>query len=211
MIYMFGSGATAVPRWGSAATYLEGHLQRGVTPMWGRMKPALKRLFTHSSPFPRAAFQATPRAECPGSIHGRGAKLGYSLSHAFGAVLSTIRILTWACVIGDGRGGDRTAREPSVALETSSSMPPTDGGRVLPILHLNGYKIANPTILARHFAPKKLESIGSRPARIRMERRTTSWAVNPRSCIKPWAATARSGGSRDIRRIPNGGPRRAGR
>jgi xylulose-5-phosphate/fructose-6-phosphate phosphoketolase len=139
MIYISGPGhgGPAVV----AGTYLEGtysEIYSGV----GEDEAGLKRLFTQFS-FP-GGIPSHASAECPGSIH-EGGELGYSLSHAFGAVFDNPS-LTVACVIGDGEaetGALATAWHSNKFLDAA-----TDGA-VLPILHLNGYKIANPTVLAR--------------------------------------------------------------
>ena len=101
-----------------------------------------------SSHFP-AGFRATRHRRRPGSIH-EGGELGYSLSHAFGAAFDNPELII-ACVVGDGEaetGPLATAWHSNVFLN-----PATDGA-VLPILHLNGYKIANPTVLARIPRPR---------------------------------------------------------
>ena len=83
--------------------------------------------------------------ETPGSIH-EGGELGYSLVHAYGAVFDNPDLL--AAVRRSATARPRPARSPRAGTRTSSSNPVTDGA-VLPVLHLNGYKIANPTVLAR--------------------------------------------------------------
>ena len=82
--------------------------------------------------------------ECPGSIH-EGGELGYSLSHAFGAVFDNPDLVV-ACVIGDG---EAETGPLATAWHSNKFLDPSTDGAVLPILHLNGYKIANPTLLAR--------------------------------------------------------------
>ncbi len=82
--------------------------------------------------------------ETPGSIH-EGGELGYSLSHAFGAVFDTPDLIA-ACVVGDG---EAETGPLATAWHSNKFLNPATDGAVLPILHLNGYKIANPTILAR--------------------------------------------------------------
>src|SRR5262249_48645703 len=82
--------------------------------------------------------------ETPGSIH-EGGELGYSLSHAFGAALDNPDLVV-ACVIGDG---EAETGPLATAWHSNKFLNPVADGAVLPILHLNGYKIANPTILAR--------------------------------------------------------------
>ena len=83
-------------------------------------------------------------AGCPGSIH-EGGELGYSLSHAFGAVFDNPDLVV-ACVIGDG---EAETGPLATAWQSNKFLDPRGDGAVLPILHLNGYKIANPTLLAR--------------------------------------------------------------
>ena len=80
----------------------------------------------------------------PGSIH-EGGELGYSLSHAFGAVFDNPELIV-ACVIGDG---EAETGPLATAWHSNKFLNPITDGAVLPILHLNGYKIANPTVLAR--------------------------------------------------------------
>jgi phosphoketolase len=88
------------------------------------------------------ASAATP--ETPGSIH-EGGELGYSVSHAFGAAFDTPDLLV-AVVIGDG---EAETGPLMASLHSNKFLNPIRDGAVLPILHLNGYKIANPTISAR--------------------------------------------------------------
>ncbi|QUW85529.1 phosphoketolase family protein (plasmid) [Streptomyces mirabilis] len=82
--------------------------------------------------------------ETPGSIH-EGGELGYSLAHAYGAALDNPGLLV-ACVIGDG---EAETGPLAAAWHSTTFLDPVHDGAVLPILHLNGYKIANPTVLAR--------------------------------------------------------------
>ena len=82
--------------------------------------------------------------ETPGSIH-EGGELGYALSHAYGAVFDNPDLVT-ACVIGDG---EAETGPLATAWHSNKFLNPERDGAVLPILHLNGYKIANPTVLAR--------------------------------------------------------------
>ncbi|MBN8900663.1 MAG: BA14K family protein, partial [Rhodospirillales bacterium] len=82
--------------------------------------------------------------ETPGSIH-EGGELGYSLFHAFGAVLDNPDLVA-ACVVGDG---EAETGPLATSWHGNKFIDPAQDGAVLPILHLNGYKIANPTILAR--------------------------------------------------------------
>ena len=82
--------------------------------------------------------------ETPGSIN-EGGELGYSLAHAYGAVLDNPKLIA-ACVIGDGEAETGTL---ATSWHINKFINPKNDGTVLPILHLNGYKIANPTILGR--------------------------------------------------------------
>ena len=113
------------------------------------MKPGLKKLFTQFS-FP-GGIPSHVSPECPGSIH-EGGELGYSLSHAFGAVFDNPELVV-ACVVGDG---EAETGPLATAWHSNKFLNPITDGAVLPILHLNGYKIANPTILAR-IEPEELD------------------------------------------------------
>ena len=139
MIYVSGPGhgGPAVV----AGTYLEGTYSE-VYPNVSRDAAGLKRLFTQFS-FP-GGIPSHASAECPGSIH-EGGELGYSLSHSFGAVFDNPGLLV-ACVVGDG---EAETGPLATAWHSNKFLNPVTDGAVLPILHLNGYKIANPTILAR--------------------------------------------------------------
>ena len=139
MIYIAGPGhgAPAVV----ASTYLEGTYSEVYSNI-SQDEDGLKRLFTQFS-FP-GGIPSHVSAECPGSIH-EGGELGYSLSHAFGAVFDNPE-LTVACVIGDG---EAETGPLATSWHSNKFLNPATDGAVLPILHLNGYKIANPTLLAR--------------------------------------------------------------
>src|SRR5689334_12796070 len=82
--------------------------------------------------------------ETPGSIH-EGGELGYSLAHAYGAAFDNPGLVV-ACVIGDG---EAETGPLATAWHSNKFLDPVGDGAVLPILHLNGYKIANPTVLSR--------------------------------------------------------------
>ncbi len=132
-----GHGGPAV----IANTYLEGTYTE-VYPHISRDEEGLRKLFTQFS-FPGGVpSHASP--ECPGSIH-EGGELGYSLSHAFGAVFDNPDLIA-ACVIGDG---EAETGPLATAWHSNKFLNAQTDGAVLPILHLNGYKIANPTVLAR--------------------------------------------------------------
>ena len=102
----------------------------------------LKKLFTQFS-FP-GGIPSHVSPECPGSMH-EGGELGYSLSHAFGAVFDNPELIV-SCVVGDGEAETGAL---ATAWHSNKFLNPATDGVVLPILHLNGYKISNPTILAR--------------------------------------------------------------
>ncbi|WP_375445500.1 phosphoketolase [uncultured Fibrella sp.] len=139
MIYMSGPGhgGPAVV----ANTYLEGTYTE-VYPAITQDEAGLKKLFRQFS-FPGGiSSHASPQT--PGSIH-EGGELGYSLSHAFGAVFDNPDLVV-ACVIGDG---EAETGPLATAWHSNKFLNPATDGAVLPILHLNGYKISNPTVLAR--------------------------------------------------------------
>jgi xylulose-5-phosphate/fructose-6-phosphate phosphoketolase len=139
MIYMSGPGhgGPAVV----SGTYLEGTYSE-IYANVSQDEAGLKRLFTQFS-FP-GGIPSHASAECPGSIH-EGGELGYSLSHAFGAVFDNPELVV-ACVIGDG---EAETGPLATSWHSNKFLNPASDGAVLPILHLNGYKIANPTIFAR--------------------------------------------------------------
>ncbi|HEX4151036.1 MAG TPA: phosphoketolase family protein [Steroidobacteraceae bacterium] len=139
MIYIAGPGhgGPAV----LSGTYLEGTYSEIYSNV-SEDEAGLRRLFTQFS-FP-GGVPSHASAECPGSIH-EGGELGYSLSHAFGAVLDNPG-LTVACVVGDG---EAETGPLATAWHSNKFLNAATDGAVLPILHLNGYKIANPTVLAR--------------------------------------------------------------
>ena len=139
MIYVSGPGhgGPAVV----AGTYLEGTYSE-VYPAITRDEEGLKRLFTQFSYPGGISSHASPQT--PGSIH-EGGELGYSLSHSFGAVLDNPELIV-ACVVGDG---EAETGPLATAWHSNKFLNPLTDGVVLPILHLNGYKISNPTVLAR--------------------------------------------------------------
>jgi xylulose-5-phosphate/fructose-6-phosphate phosphoketolase len=139
MIYLSGPGhgGPAVV----ANAYLEGTYSE-VYPEISQDEAGLRKLFVQFS-FP-GGIPSHASPECPGSIH-EGGELGYSLSHAFGAVFDNPGLIA-ACVIGDG---EAETGPLATAWHSNKFLNPRADGAVLPILHLNGYKIANPTILAR--------------------------------------------------------------
>ncbi|TCK16764.1 xylulose-5-phosphate/fructose-6-phosphate phosphoketolase [Ancylobacter aquaticus] len=132
-----GHGAPGVV----AATYLEGTYSE-LYPDISLDEAGLCRLFRQFS-FP-GGIPSHAAPETPGSIH-EGGELGYSLSHAYGAVLDNPELIV-ACVVGDG---EAETGPLATSWHGNKFLNPAQDGAVLPILHLNGYKIANPTILAR--------------------------------------------------------------
>ena len=102
----------------------------------------MKRLFTQFS-FP-GGIPSHVAPETPGSIH-EGGELGYALSHAYGAAFDNPDLIV-ACVVGDG---EAETGPLATSWHSNKFLNPVTDGVVLPILHLNGYKIANPTVLAR--------------------------------------------------------------
>src|SRR5437868_622170 len=124
-----------------ANTYLEGTYSE-FYPNISQDEAGLKRLFTQFS-FP-GGIPSHVAPETPGSIH-EGGELGYALVHAYGAVFDNPNLLV-ACVIGDG---EAETGPLAASWHSNKFLNPLRDGAVLPILHLNGYKIANPTVLAR--------------------------------------------------------------
>ena len=139
MIYISGPGhgGQAVV----ANTYLEGTYSE-VYPSITRDEDGLRKLFKQFS-FP-GGVSSHVAPETPGSIN-EGGELGYSLAHAYGAVLDNPDLIA-ACVIGDG---ELETGPLQASLQINKIINPKTDGTVLPILHLNGYKISNPTIFSR--------------------------------------------------------------
>src|SRR6476620_8775102 len=139
MIYISGPGHGGPAL--VANTYLEGSYGE-IYPQITSDELGLQKLFKQFS-FP-GGIPSHVSPECPGSIH-EGGELGYSLSHAFGAVFDNPDLVV-ACVIGDG---EAETGPLATAWHSNKFLDPSTDGAVLPILHLNGYKIANPTLFAR--------------------------------------------------------------
>jgi xylulose-5-phosphate/fructose-6-phosphate phosphoketolase len=139
MIYIAGPGHGGPGL--VANTYLEG-IYSEVYPNIGQDEEGMKRLFTQFS-FP-GGIPSHVAPETPGSIH-EGGELGYSLSHAYGAAFDNPDLIV-ACVVGDG---EAETGPLATSWHSNKLLSPTTDGAVLPILHLNGYKIANPCVLAR--------------------------------------------------------------
>src|SRR5213083_1430787 len=124
-----------------ANTYLEGTYTE-TYPAITRDRDGMRRLFRQFSwPYGIPSHVAP---ETPGSIH-EGGELGYSLVHAFGAAFDNPNLIV-ACVVGDGEAETGAL---ATSWHSNKFLNPATDGAVLPILHLNGYKIANPTVLAR--------------------------------------------------------------
>ena len=139
MIYLSGPGHGGNAM--VAQTYLEGTYSE-IYPNISQDEEGLRKLFKQFS-FP-GGIPSHVAPETPGSIH-EGGELGYSLAHAFGAVLDNPDLIA-ACVVGDG---EAETGPLATAWQGNKFLNPIGDGAVLPILHLNGYKIHNPTILSR--------------------------------------------------------------
>ena len=146
MIYVSGPGHGGPAVVGN--TYLEGTYSE-IYPNIGQDEAGLQKLFLQFS-FP-GGIPSHASPECPGSIH-EGGELGYSLSHSFGAVFDNPDLIV-ACVVGDG---EAETGPLATSWQSNKFLDPVTDGAVLPILHLNGYKIANPTVLAR-IEPEELD------------------------------------------------------
>jgi xylulose-5-phosphate/fructose-6-phosphate phosphoketolase len=146
MFYIAGPGHGGPALVGN--TYLEGTYSE-IYPDVSQDEAGLRRLFGQFS-FP-GGISSHVAPTTPGSIH-EGGELGYSLSHAFGAVFDNPDLVV-ACVIGDG---EAETGPLATAWQSNKFLDPITDGAVLPILHLNGYKISNPTVLAR-IEPEELD------------------------------------------------------
>ena len=133
-----------------ANVYLEGTYSE-VYPEISQDTEGMKRLFKQFS-FP-GGIPSHVAPETPGSIH-EGGELGYAVAHAFGAAFDNPDLIV-ACVVGDG---EAETGPLAAAWHSNKFLNPISDGAVLPILHLNGYKINNPTILAR-MSHKELEEL----------------------------------------------------
>ncbi|MBX6354437.1 MAG: phosphoketolase family protein [Micromonosporaceae bacterium] len=141
-----------------ANVWLEGTLSE-VYPRIGQDETGMARLFRQFS-FP-GGVPSHVAPETPGSIH-EGGELGYSLAHAYGAAFDHPDLVV-ACVVGDG---EAETGPLATAWHSTKFLNPARDGAVLPILHLNGYKISNPTVLARiddEELTKLLEGYGYTP------------------------------------------------
>ena len=203
-----------------ANAYLEGTYSE-VYPDISEDEAGMRALFRQFS-FP-GGIPSHVAPETPGSIH-EGGELGYSLSHAFGAAFDNPDLLV-ACVVGDG---EAETGPLATSWHSNKFLNPVTDGAVLPVLHLNGYKIANPTVLAR--IPERelvalFEGYGWRPLIVSSELDEPPAAAHERFAaaldealddIRSLQAAARSGQANDrpqwpmlILRTPKGwtGPR----
>src|SRR6185436_589312 len=156
MLYISGPGHGGPALVANA--YLEGTYSE-VYPSITPDEDGLRRLFRQFS-FP-GGIPSHVAPETPGSIH-EGGELGYALVHAYGAAFDNPGLLV-CCVVGDG---EAETGPLATSWHSNKFLDPATDGAVLPVLHLNGYKIANPTVLAR--IPREeltalLEGYGHRP------------------------------------------------
>ncbi len=148
MIYITGPGHGGPGL--VANTYLEGTYSE-VYPNIPQSAAGMQRLFKQFS-FP-GGIPSHVAPETPGSIH-EGGELGYAVAHAYGAAFDNPNLIV-ACVVGDG---EAETGPLAASWHSNKFLDPVRDGAVLPILHLNGYKISNPTILAR-ISKEELESL----------------------------------------------------
>ncbi|MGW2343013.1 phosphoketolase family protein [Streptomyces sp. NPDC001661] len=194
-----GHGGPAV----LANSWLEGTYSQ-TYPDVSRDAAGMGRLFKQFS-FP-GGVPSHVAPETPGSIH-EGGELGYSLAHAYGAALDNPDLLV-ACVIGDG---EAETGPLATSWHANKFLDPVHDGAVLPILHLNGYKIANPTVLARipdaeldellrGYGHEPLHVTGDDPLRVHRDlARTMDQALDRIARIQ---REARAGGTKDRPRWP---------
>ena len=186
-----------------ANAWLEGTYSE-TYPGIGQDAEGMRRLFKQFS-FP-GGIPSHAAPETPGSIH-EGGELGYALSHAFGAAFDNPDLLV-ACVVGDG---EAETGPLATSWHSNKFLNPVHDGAVLPILHLNGYKIAGPTVLAR-IPPDELEALfrgygytpylveGDEPAA--MHRRMAETLDTVIAEIRRIQADARANGFRERPRWP---------
>ena len=146
MFYIAGPGHGGPALVGQ--TYLEGTYSE-IYPNISQDEAGLQKLFKQFS-FP-GGISSHVAPTTPGSIH-EGGELGYSLSHAFGAAFDNPDLIV-ACVVGDG---EAETGPLATAWQSNKFLDPVTDGAVLPILHLNGFKISNPTVLSR-IEPEELD------------------------------------------------------
>ena len=201
MIYVAGPGHGGPGM--VANTYLEGTYSE-LYPNITQDEPGMQKLFKQFS-FP-GGIPSHAAPETPGSIH-EGGELGYSISHAFGAVFDNPDLIV-TCVVGDG---EAETGPLATSWHSNKFLNPVTDGAVLPILHLNGYKIAGPTVLAR-IEPEELDSLlkgygwtphyveGDDPAKMHRLMADTLDAIIPQ--IKQIQADARANGFKTRPRWP---------
>src|SRR5437764_10118779 len=148
MIYVIGPGHGGPSL--VAHAYLEGTYSE-VYPNGSQDAEGMRRLFKQFS-FP-GGIPSHAAPETPGSIH-EGGELGYSLAHAYGAAFDNPGLIV-ACVVGDG---EAETGPLATAWHSNKFLNPVHDGAVVPVLHLNGYKIAHPTLLAR-IEPDELRAL----------------------------------------------------
>ena len=171
MIYLAGPGHGGPAL--VASTWLEGSYSE-FYPNVSRDEEGMRRLFRQFS-FP-GGIPSHVAPETPGSIH-EGGELGYAVVHAYGAVFDNPDLIA-CCVVGDG---EAETGPLAAAWHSNKFLNPVTDGAVLPILHLNGYKIANPAVLAR-ISHEDWNSSSSATA----TRRISSRATTPRRCTRTW-------------------------
>src|ERR1700747_3460706 len=210
MIYITGPGHGGPGLVANA--YLEGTYSE-VYPNISQDEEGMKKLFPQFS-FP-GGIPSHVAPETPGSMH-EGGELGYAVSHAYGAAFDNPDLVV-ACVVGDG---EAETGPLATSWHSNKFLNPATDGAVLPILHLNGYKIANPTILAR-IPHQALEALlvgyGYKPhfvegdAPLRMHQQMASTLDRVLDEIAAIQKAAREGGSTDrpawpmlIMRTPKG-------
>ena len=193
MIYISGPGHGAPATLSNA--YLEGTYSE-VYPDKSQDEEGLLKFFKQFS-FPGGiGSHCTP--ETPGSIH-EGGELGYSISHAFGAAFDNPDLIV-TVVVGDG---EAETGPLATSWHSNKFLNPIRDGAVLPILHLNGYKIANPTILAR-ITPEEFDKLFER---LRMDALCCRRRRSRTSCTSRWRprwsiACWRFAPSRNMRAAP---------
>jgi xylulose-5-phosphate/fructose-6-phosphate phosphoketolase len=185
-IYVMGPGHGGPA--GVANSYLEGTYSERY-PAVTRDEPGLLKLFRQFS-FP-GGIPSHNAPETPGSIH-EGGELGYALVHAYGAAFDNPNLLVF-CIVGDG---EAESGPLAASWHSNKFLNPAKDGAVLPILHLNGYKIANPTVLARIPETELLELLrgyghdpivvaGDDPARVHQQLAgAMDWAVEKIARLK---------------------------
>ena len=182
-----------------ANAYLEGTYSE-VYPNISQDEEGMKRLFTQFS-FP-GGIPSHVAPETPGSMH-EGGELGYAVSHAYGAAFDNPDLIV-ACVVGDG---EAETGPLATSWHSNKFLNPATDGVVLPILHLNGYKIANPPSWPGS-ATRSWTSCSAATATLPISSRGTS----PRRCIRSWRkrstrSSRTSTGSRADARRDGGGVR----